>query len=76
MAHPFNSEFALRIYLKFYTKKGTNMYSKILLVVFENKFLLGQFDLYRPFLREPLWRNVIPTFNKLVSPGKEWKFFD
>ena len=47
--HFLNSGLALRIFLKFCRMKGANRYMKILLVVFWEKFHLGQFDLFRPF---------------------------
>ena len=45
MGHPRSSGLALRIFLKFCRMKGANKYMKILLVVFQEKFHLGQFDL-------------------------------
>ena len=48
MAHPRNSGLALRTFLKFCTMKRANRYIKILLV-FQEKIHLGQFDLFRPF---------------------------
>ena len=49
MAHPHNSELALRIFFKFCTMKGADRYMKILLAVFRGKNHLGQFGLFRPF---------------------------
>ena len=49
MAHPHNSELALRIFFKFCTMKGADRYMKILLAVFRRKNHLGQFGLFRPF---------------------------
>ena len=46
MAFPQNSGSALRIFLKFCRMKGANRYMKILLVVFQEKNHLEQFDLF------------------------------
>ena len=46
MAHSHNSGSALRIFLKFCGMKGAHRYMKILLVVFQEKTYLGQFDLF------------------------------
>ena len=46
MTHPDNSGSALRIVLKICRMKGANRYIKILLL-FEKKNHLGQFDLFR-----------------------------
>ena len=45
MGHPRSSGLALRIFLKICRMKGANKYMKVLLVVFQEKFHLGQFDL-------------------------------
>ena len=39
MAHPHNSGWALRNFLKFCTMKGANRYMEILLVFFREKFI-------------------------------------
>ena len=41
-----NSGSALRIFLKYCIIKGANRYMEILLVVFQEKIHLGQFDLF------------------------------
>ena len=49
MAHPYNSGSAVKIFLKFCRIKGANRYVEISLVVFEEKFNLGQFDILGSF---------------------------
>ena len=60
--HFLNSGLALRIFLKFCRMKGANRYMKILLVVFWEKFHLGQFDLFRPFFT--VWLSMVE-----IEPG-------
>ena len=45
-ARKYNSGLAPRFFLKFCRMKGANRYMEILLVVFQEKIYLGQFDLF------------------------------
>ena len=46
MAHPHNSEFAPRIFLKLYTMKGANRYIKVILMIFTKKPLFKEMDYF------------------------------
>ena len=61
MAHPDNSGWAQRILLNFCGMKGAKRYMKILLL-FEKKFHLGQFDLF----------SLKAIFYPLIKHGWNW----
>ena len=62
MAHSDNSGLTPRIFLKFHTMKEPNRYMKILVVFFERKIHLRQFDLFRPFFT--VWLDMVE-----IEPG-------
>ena len=62
MIHPRNSKLALKMFFKFCTMKGAHRYMKILLVAFQEKNHLGQFDLFRSFFT--VWLGMVE-----IEPG-------
>ena len=62
MTHHRNSKLALKMFFKFSTMKGAHRHMKILLVAFQGKIHLGQFDLFRSFFT--VWFSMVK-----IEPG-------
>ena len=62
MTHPRNSKLALKMLFKFCTMNGAHRYMKILLVAFQEKSHLSQFDLFRSFFT--VWLDMLE-----IEPG-------
>ena len=48
IVHPHKSGSAGRILLKFCPMKGTNMYMRVILIIFQKKFVLGKWAILEP----------------------------
>ena len=57
MTHPQNTRLALKMFFNFYTMNGDNRDMKILLVVFQEKFVWGQFYLFSSFFT--VWLGMV-----------------